>query len=519
MLRRDPSERGVVDSQLVDELRLQARRTFGLDLSRERELDLWRVLERCTPSSSSPAETIERVRAGDELISNALVDELTVGETYFFREQEQLTALVDVVVPEHRRRAGAAPLRVLSAGCASGEEPYTIAMTLHAVGQPAVVDAVDASADRLDRARRGRYGAWSLRQTDTRTRERYFRHDGDEFVVTPEIAGSVRFEQHLLNSGTVGGWERHTYDAIFCRNVLMYLTTEALDLVARRLVDRLADQGTMFVGHAEHLRSLADVVESHAVNGVFCYRRRPARPGGGSGAGRAHRGAAPLALVRTAAPSEPEADGTTWHDTIEQSSRRLRRIVESASGPQTRPSATARVGRDATTNVDVDALLRQAATALAEERPAAARELVAAVRASVGDEPRCDAIDAAAFLQEGEPSTAARLAQRLFATDELAPEAHLLSSLANAALGDPAAAAAHDLAAIDLDPRFAMAHLHVGMLRRVQRPGDARRSLDRAAMLFRFESEFRLALFGGGFPRAAWIECCETALAREDADR
>ena len=183
---------------------------------------------------------------------------LTIGETYFFRDAGQLAALQQVALPALARRAGGQRrLRMWSAGCSSGEEPYTLAMTVREAGWTAGADVLgtDVAPARLAAARRARYGKWSMRGVSPERLARWFRPTGRGWSVDPEVARDVTFRMlNLADAGwpspESGVW---AMDVVFCRNVLIYFDHETIAGVARRLLATLAPDGWLFLGHAESL--------------------------------------------------------------------------------------------------------------------------------------------------------------------------------------------------------------------------------------------------------------------------
>src|SRR5262249_154107 len=129
----------------------------------------------------------------------ALAEQLTVGETYFFRYAEQFQALTEAVIPARiAARRDQRRLRILSVGCASGEEPYSLAILLRE-RFPALsswnvdVLAFDINRSMVERARRARYGKWSLRETPEELQAKYFRREGREFCLIDEVRSAVSF--------------------------------------------------------------------------------------------------------------------------------------------------------------------------------------------------------------------------------------------------------------------------------------------------------------------------------------
>jgi chemotaxis protein methyltransferase CheR len=209
-----------------------------------------------------------------------VVGELTVGETYFFREPHHFDVILDDVRPAAQRRYGPAHrLRVWSAGCASGEEAYSAAILLAEAGVAADVLATDVSRAALARAEQATYRPWSLRGLDeTRTR-RWFRPDGNRWMLHERFRAAVRFECHNLYAGPFPPANRADgFDVILCRNVLIYLGRDTVARVARGLAASLAEGGWLFTGPSDPMlsgvMSLEPVVTAH---GVF-YRKATATP-------------------------------------------------------------------------------------------------------------------------------------------------------------------------------------------------------------------------------------------------
>lgn len=175
---------------------------------------------------------------------------LAVPETWFFREQESFAFLKIFAAA---RRTGGAPLRVLSLPCCTGEEPYSIAITLLEAGLvPAdfEIDAIDIHPSFLASARAARYDANSFRGMDEGLRRKYFLTEGGKFVLRKEPALTVRFEKgNAMDFSALA--RRQPYDAIFCRNLTIYMHVAARVKLAEALDRCLKPDGVFFSGHAE----------------------------------------------------------------------------------------------------------------------------------------------------------------------------------------------------------------------------------------------------------------------------
>jgi chemotaxis protein methyltransferase CheR len=210
---------------------------------------------------------------------------VTNGETYFFRESYQFDLLADTVVPWVRENVKDRPMRILSAGCSSGQEAYSLAMSLH---QPGVmlpargfeIDACDINPLRLAWAREAVYGEASMRACDEETRVRHFVQEDGKYVPRQLYRQNVRFFEANLAQERGERWKR--YDAIFCRNVLIYFSEPAL-LNAVELFRRvLVPEGFLFLGHSESLINKETGFQPVCLDGRIIYRREETEPSFGS---------------------------------------------------------------------------------------------------------------------------------------------------------------------------------------------------------------------------------------------
>jgi len=192
-----------------------------------------------------------------------LVEALRIGETRFFRHGAQVTALRRVVIPDIEARrvgSGQRQVRAWSAGCATGEEPYTVAMLLDEALPPSrgfrhEVLATDISEDALAVAEAGCFDAPSVKTVPPEMRARYFVADGDQWRVAERLRAMVRFERRNLQDPVYP----RGFDLILCRNVLIYFDRAGRERVIDRLAESLVPGGYLFLGYSETLRGF----ESH----------------------------------------------------------------------------------------------------------------------------------------------------------------------------------------------------------------------------------------------------------------
>jgi chemotaxis protein methyltransferase WspC len=207
-----------------------------------------------------------------------LVEHVLVRETWCFREPKAFDALAGHVRRFMASRP-AGPLRLLSFPCATGEEPYSMAIAAIEAGiDPRRVEVLgaDLSTRAVAAAREGVYGSRSMRLVAPAVRERWFTDDPGGARVAEDLRRAVRVERaNLLQAGALEG--AGPFDAIFCRNVLIYLSVPARRRVVAALARLLASDGLLVTGHAEVLRFVVPDFESCRIPGVLAYRRaRPA---------------------------------------------------------------------------------------------------------------------------------------------------------------------------------------------------------------------------------------------------
>jgi chemotaxis protein methyltransferase WspC len=206
-----------------------------------------------------------------------LIDAVVVPETWFFRDRESFAALARVVRDELLSARAGGPLRLLSVPCATGEEPYSIVMTLLDAAVPVDrlrVEAVDICERLLRHARRGVYGNGSFRGGDLHFRSRYFEPAADGYQLAESVRKQVQFQQgNLLSPDFLPGTAR--YDVIFCRNVLIYFDRPTQARALAVLSRLLTSNGMLFVGPAESGVVLEHDFRSARLPLAFAFRKAP----------------------------------------------------------------------------------------------------------------------------------------------------------------------------------------------------------------------------------------------------
>ncbi len=255
---------------------------------------------------------LERVERGSAPELRALVAQLAVGETYFFRDRAQFAVL------DRLLERASSPLRVLCAGCASGEEPYSIAIRMLERGARGHVLGIDVNAPAIDLARKAVYSAWSLRDTPQATIDAWFHPEGKRFALSQAPKDLVELRHANLYADTLA--DLGQWDLVLCRNVLMYHSRPAAAEIVSKLSRQLVPGGYLFLGHAETLRGISDEFELHQAAGTFFYRRL---------------GGPPSPPERISNRPAPATADDSWIDAIGSATDRIAALARGATSTQT----------------------------------------------------------------------------------------------------------------------------------------------------------------------------------------
>lgn len=213
---------------------------------------------------------------------DALVAELTIGETYFFRHKEQFDALRDIILPDVlARNQNVRRLRIWSAGCATGPEPYSLAIMLkrdfasRIAGWHVSIIGTDINQKFLARARDGRYDEWAFRATPDDVRRDCFEKMGKQWVIRPEYKNCVSFQYHNLIKNRFPSLLDNIagLDIIICRNVVIYFSRETVEELVPCFRETLVDGGWLVMGHAEPNMELFRNFRTVNTPGAVLYQR------------------------------------------------------------------------------------------------------------------------------------------------------------------------------------------------------------------------------------------------------
>lgn len=381
-------------------------------------------------------------------IWQALLAELTIGETYFLRDTPQIEALRQHVLPmliREKRQNKTYRLRLWSAGCATGEEPYTLAMLLHELVPDTdrwdiQILGTDINEAALEVAREARYRDWSFRNTAVEVRERYFvpiyhRGPGNILEVRPELRRMVRFQYSNLVASF-----HEAQDLIICRNVLIYFTREQTEIAETRLTKTLAVGGWLMLSLVEVPRHTRHQFEIQRYGETTLFRKRSAAQ---------------------VAEAEPTPD-TGRRVTLEPNSVSV------------------------SLNSDQEASYRRAVRSFQRGQLEEAMTLTRPILDS--DQAAVYSLMASILLGLGDKQGAYEHLMRSVALDTLYPDAHYLIALLHLADNDFVATRTALRAAVYCRPDFALAHLLSGDL--FMKEGDMERATRAWATARRFANEF-----------------------------
>jgi chemotaxis protein methyltransferase CheR len=436
----------------------------------------------------------------------ALAETMTIGETYFFRYADHFKALAEIALPacvKAREAEGVRALRILSAGCSSGEEAYSIAILIREMFPELAawnvsILGLDINPAAIEKATNARYSQWSLRETSDERATAHFEPAGKQLRVRESIRRGVRFEQRNLADEDNLFWEAGAFDVVMCRNVTIYFPLDVTRCVVGRISRALRPEGFLFLGHAETLRGISTAFHLRHTHDTFYYQRREA-------VDETDDLLATMQCVARTAGRAASADIWAGRPTEVAPPMATEPRAADAAPPVARPSSSV-LPTEAPASAPALELLRR-------ERFVEGKEFLRGLPPGSATDPDAQLLLAVLHANSGEIVEAEKIARQLLAADELNTGAHYLIALCREHAGDRDGAVRHNEAATYLDPLFAMPHLRLGLIaKRAAESETARRELATALPLFSREDPARILLFGGGFTREALIEFCRAEL-------
>lgn len=219
-------------------------------------------------------KTIKYSNNGSEL--SRLFDAVTTNETYFFREPQQLKVFIEGVLPlVLRQNTGSKKLKIWSAACSTGEEPYTLSMMLMEKLIPPKqfgIFASDLSEGVIASAKEAVYTSYSVRNIPEGYMKKYFSNSGQSYTLNSAVKNTVKFTKvNLIDDKDVKSL--HGIDVIFCRNVLIYFDAKAKQKVVSNLYNTLNPGGYLFIGSSESLHSVTRAFRPRVIDKVIMYQK------------------------------------------------------------------------------------------------------------------------------------------------------------------------------------------------------------------------------------------------------
>jgi chemotaxis protein methyltransferase CheR len=383
-----------------------------------------------------------------------LASHLTIGETYFFRDQQTLAALAENILPEliRTRRGREQRLRIWSAACCSGEEPYSLAILLHQLlpdiqDWQVTITATDINPCFLQKAMAGIYGEWSFRNAPVWLKQRYFKRTADgRYLIVPQIKRLVNFTHLNLVEDVYPSLatETNAMDIIFCRNVLMYFSQPQIRKVIENLAHALVGGGWLVVSPSEASKALFPQLINVNFPGAILFKKSGAPPD--IEAMPMVFTPVPELLVPAIEESLPWAPSTALVADREPTRRKEEQkpVVEQA--PRV-PLAFAQ-------------------SLYHEGRYAEAADMLLATFAERPLAPAALSLLARALANQGKLADALVWCERWIATDKLDAAGHYLHALVLLEQGDSQNARMSLQRAVYLDHNFVMAHFALGNLAR-----------------------------------------------------
>ncbi|MDH5191122.1 MAG: chemotaxis protein CheR [Gammaproteobacteria bacterium] len=253
------------------------KKTMGLNSVSVGSATISRAVQKRMNSRGEPdinAYYHEIIHSRSEL--DKLIDEVIIPETWFFRDNKPFQALDQIVKDKYKKETTKGKkIRILSAPCSTGEEPYSIAMVMLNNGLRSdqfQIDAIDISSRNIEYASIGIYGLNSFRGDDIRFRDKYFIDSPEGYILDNSVKKSIKFERANLLDPSFK-INRSNYDIIFCRNLLIYFDRQTQSDVLTRLSDLLNKDGTLFVGHAEGGALIGSWSPSREFPGAFAFSK------------------------------------------------------------------------------------------------------------------------------------------------------------------------------------------------------------------------------------------------------
>lgn len=420
---------------------------------------------------------------------------LTVGETYFFRYHAHFDALRKFIATELADQ-GKKRVRLWSAGCSTGEEPYSMAMTVMEAlpdwrERDIRIIATDINNRALKQARDGVYGSWAMRVIEQRYLDRYFDKIGKSYLIRDEVKSLVDFSHLNLKTDPFPApdGEFRELDVIFCRNVMIYFSLPTTRQIVEKIAASLVPGGLLFLGHAETLYQISSRFERHSHGGAFYYREKKGR----------------------SIPALPEPPAAPTQAAVP--AREKRAVKPPAVAPAVR-KVQAPLAVPPPPAADPEGLFQKARTLFEAEEFREAAELLAEVVRQRPDHTGALILQGFIMANAGRFQESLRLCQQALAVNDLLPEAYFLEGLILDMTDRLGEAAEEYRKAILLRMEFVMSHYYLGRLYfRLGRETDGARELRNTLKILEKGQKESVIPFSGGLSREVFLQQVRGELA------
>jgi chemotaxis protein methyltransferase CheR len=449
-------------SAVSDNLQLQLRELIAQRIGLHFPPHRWRDLQRGLEGAMGELGFVDLTTGAEWLLSSpltktqldVLASHLTIGETYFFREKKTFEILAEKILPQlvHLRRKSNRRLRIWSAACCTGEEPYSIAIMLQQI-IPDLADwhvtilATDINAGFLQKAAAGDYGEWSFRGAPPSFKDRYFkRAENGRYAILPEIRQRVTFAQVNLVDDAFPSLmaETNAMDVIFCRNVLMYFSPAQAQKVVQNLRRALVDDGWLVVSPSETSQTLFCQFVPVNLPGVILYQKpRKCSENTPSSLPTSKSAPIPASVFEATLPKATLPDAPLAYPS-----------VPTISAPAIKEPAL-------TVAQSEPYLIAESLFQSGQYAEAASTLLSLADTHTAPDSPTISILTRA-LANQGKLADALEWCDRWVAADRLEPSAHYVRAIILQELGDIEQSRRALQTAIYLDPRFVVAHFTLG---------------------------------------------------------
>ena len=431
---------------------------------------------------------------------NKLIGLLTVGETSFFRYRSHREALLHYAIPRLlKQNKSHGKLRIWSAGCSTGEEPFSLAILL-LENFPELVDwdvqilATDINKRSLRQAREGVYGERSLRMMEGPLRERYFQKVDKFFSLSAQARRMVHFDYLNLQTGAFPGEGKQSgeIDLLFCRNVLIYFDLETIRRIIEKFSQVLKPEGYLFLGHSETMQNVSDRFQRHHQNNAFFYQLKG-------------RVAAEKGLSTRVISKSSQLSATVAPVSVKTRDKPLEATVVDKKTVSVQATPTL---------CDPQQLYRDALIAFDHEKFAESSKLFDQLLEQQPTNPKALVGKGLLMANQGKYGDARRCCARAIMQDDLLPEAYLLRGLILDMEGLLERALVEYQKVLWLDSSFVMAHYlsakaHASLADAEKR----RRSLRNTVRTLEQSADQATIPFSGGLSRGVFLEIVRHELA------